>query len=145
MTDRECLLIAYGALIASRAPNAGIFEIIHAHIFRKEEIETTKTPLDCLEAKAHKVRTGDTLNIRVREMPEEKLATPGDYQLKRHILGPVGLKLSECDWKKLKAGIAKYRDAMALGPVHPEAVKDVEAAELYLKSSSEQESFGESK
>lgn len=157
MTDRECLLIAYGALKVN-GPKS-VVEIVEAHLFKK-------AMLGAQETKTYLERIGTNLKFGMKEEPpvvlktpdlnvgtfkvtqdiahympvEERPATPGDYRLKRHILGTTDCRLSGLDKKSLKDTVKKYRAEISRGCLlHPNALEDIEAAELYLKSDSEQE------
>ena len=132
MNDRECLLIAYGALTASG--NHAIASVIGDHLF-SDKPSNAITPPHKLYAEPQSLaefQINESWEAQTRPAPiaqpgptEEKPATPGDYRLKRAGLGEVGSKLNELHRPALRKKLNKYENALAQGaPMHPHALED---------------------
>jgi hypothetical protein len=146
LSDRECLLVIYGALKAMKA-EPELISLVKAHLFAdkpdgamigntvyisprpgifqdpkaKEELSAVEWPL----------KSPDFIQFAPKE--EEKPATPGDYKLKRTGLGPAGYALKDCVPKMVARELAKYEALLAKDPrIHPHLLEDIEAARIYL-------------
>ncbi len=127
MTDRECLLIAYGALKVEHNP---VNKIIEDHLFGdKPNQEAVPAQNAITMPEQHVVSVFSSTPI----IEPEKAATPGEYRLKRSGLGAPGTMLKDQNSRILRLGIENYETKIAKGTiVHPHLQEDIEATKLFL-------------